>query len=112
VGWYLVIFLFFIWIKNKRFQSLTAVFMAVLLLQTIYIFNKVETKNGDEFIVFNKNRTTLLSEKKAHEITVFTNDSITEKDYLIRSYKVGSFREIVKIDSLQNVYYSNGKKIL
>lgn len=112
VGWYVVIFSFFVWLKNRKYQSLIAVFSGILLLQTIYIFNKIEIKNSDEFIVFNKNRTTLLSDRKTSEISVFTNDSVSENDYLLKSYSVGSFSKIVKTDSLQNFYFSNGKKIM
>ncbi len=112
VGWYVVIFSFFVWLKNRKYQSLLIMFFGILLLQTVYIFNKIEIKNSDEFIVFNKNRTTLLSDRKANEIQIFTNDSLSEKDYLLKSYKVGSFSKIVKTDSLQNFYFSNEKKIL
>ena len=112
LGWYCVVFSFFIWIENRRFSSITAFFFSVLVLQTVYIYNRFEVKNVDEFMVFNKNKTTLLSERKSKEVSVFTNDSITEKDYLIRSYKIGSFSKIIKTDSLQNLYFSNGKKIL
>src|SRR5690606_33556341 len=97
---------------NRKYQSLLIMFFGILLLQTVYIFNKIEIKNSDEFIVFNKNRTTLLSDRKANEIQIFTNDSLSEKDYLLKSYKVGSFSKIVKTDSLQNFYFSNEKKIL
>lgn len=112
VGWYVIIFTFFIWLNNRKFISLVFLFSGIIFLQTIYILNKIETINADEFIVYNKSRTTLLSDRKANKISVFTNDSITEQDYLLRSYKVGSFSSIVKTDSLQNVYYSNNKKIL
>lgn len=112
LGWYVVIFSFFIWLNNRKYQSLIAVFLGVVVLQTVYIFNKIDIKNSDEFIVFNKSRTTLLTERKANQISVFTNDSLSENDYLIKSYKVGSFSKIIKTDSLQNFYYSNGKKIL
>lgn len=112
VVWYLVIFSFFVWLNKRRFWNLALVLSSVLLLQTVYIFNKTETKNANEFIIFNKNRTTLLSDRKADKISVFTNDSLSENDYLMKSYKVGSFSKIIKTDSLQNFYYSNGIKIM
>lgn len=111
LGWYVVIFSFFIWFKSKKHLYLMILLSGVLLLQMVYIFNEIEIKNSHEFIVFNKNRITLLTNRKANEISTFTKGSITEKDYLIRSYKVGSFSKIVKTDSLQNFYFSNGKKI-
>src|SRR5690606_25402285 len=112
LGWYCVIFSFFIWVQNRSFSGMKTLLFSVLALQTIYIYNVVKVKNSDEFIVFNKNRTTLLSDRKSNQITIFANDSLTEKDYLIRSYKIGSFSKIIKTDSLQHLYFSNGKKIL
>src|SRR5690606_21156959 len=112
LGWYCVIFSFFIWVQHRSFSGMKTLFFSVLALQTIYIYNAVKVKNSDEFIVFNKNRTTLLSERRSNEISVFTNDSVTEKEYLIRSYKIGSFSKKIQIDSLQHLYFSNGKKIL
>lgn len=112
LGWYCVIFSFFIWVQNRSFSGMKTLLFSVLALQTIYIYNVVKVKNSDEFIVFNKNRTTLLSERRSNEISVFTNDSVTEKEYLIRSYKIGSFSKKIQIDSLQHLYFSNGKKIL
>lgn len=112
VGWYLLIFTFFSWMKNLKFQNLTLVLSSVLLLQVIYILNKIQITNSSEFIVFNKNRTTLLSSKKTNEISFFSNDSISEKDYLVKSYKIGSFGKIVQIDSLRNFYFFGQKKII
>lgn len=112
VGWYVVIFSFFIRIQNRKFSSLIVLFSGILFLQTVYIFSEIKTKSSNEFIIFNKSRTTLLSDKKAGKITFFTNDSLTEKDYLIRSYKIRSFSKAIRTDSLQNFYFAGNKKIM
>ncbi len=112
LGWYAIIFSFFIWIKNRKFSNIMAFVFSILVLQSVYIYNKFEVINSDEFIVFNKNKTTLLSDRKSNEMMIYTNDSVIEKDFLIRSYKIGSFSKIIKTDSLQHLYFSNGKKIL
>lgn len=112
VGWYMVIFSFFIRLQNRKFSSLIALLSGILLLQTAYIFSKIKVKNSNELIVFNKNRTTIISDKKADKITFFTNDSLTEKDNLIRSYKIGSFSIKTRVDSLQNFYFAGSKKMM
>ncbi len=112
LGWYLLIFTFFIWMKNRKFWILTTVLASILILQTIYIFTQFKINNSHEFIVFNKNRTTLLSDRTGGKITFYTNDSISENDYLTKSYKRGNFSKIEKIDSLQNFFFINGKKIM
>src|SRR5690606_36461754 len=104
LGWYAIIFSFFIWIKKRKFSNIMAFVFSILVLQSVYIYNKFEVINSDEFIVFNKNKTTLLSDRKSNEMMIYTNDSVIEKDFLIRSYKIGSFSKIIKTDSLQHLY--------
>lgn len=112
LGWYLLIFTFFIWMKTRNFLILATMFSSILILQSIYIFTQIKVNNSNEFIVFNKNRTTLLSERIGNNIVFYTNDSINENDYLTKSYKVGSFSKIKSIDSLQNFFFINEKKLM
>lgn len=112
VGWYIIIFSLFALLQSKKFNRLIAVLTGVLFLQIAHIFFKVDAKKSNEFIVFNKNRSTLLSDKKADKITFFTNDSITQDDYLIKSYKLGNPFQTIKIDSLRNFYFTGNKKIM
>lgn len=112
LGWYLLIIMAYIWIKNRNYKSLILVFSSVLLLQSIYTINRVKHNISDEFIVFNKSRSTLLSDKNASDIIFYAKDSIAAKDYVVRSYLIGNFSKSIQISKLQNFYYTDHKKIM
>jgi len=112
LGWYTLIIMMYIWLKNRNYKSLVLVFSSVLLLQSIYTINRAKHNYSDEFIVFNKSRSTLLSDKRASNITFYSRDSIGKKDFLVRSYLIGNFIKSTEISSLQNFYYADNKKIM
>jgi len=111
ITWYLFIFSFFVWISKRKFINLTLVLTSVLILQFVYISKEIERKKSSEFIVFNKNNSTLLAERNGRKIHFFAND-FSSNDFLQKGYALGSFGEITKTDSLRNFYYFNRKKIM
>lgn len=111
-GWYLLITMIYVWIKNRSYKSLMLVFSSVLLLQSIYTINRAKHNYSNEFIIFNKPKTTFLADKRANNTIFYSKDSIAIKDNLVRSYIVGNFVASTQISSLQNFYYINNKKIM
>ncbi len=112
LGWYVLIVMFYIWIKNRDYKSLVLVFSSIILLQGIYTINRFSYDSRDEFVVFNKNRTSLISDKRQGKATFYSKDSLYGKDYLIKSYAIGNFIKSSQISGLLNFYYSNNKKIM
>jgi len=111
VGFYLLLFGFFVWLKTPKFRNLTWVLTSVLLVQSVYIFTKIQTKNASEWLVFNQSKTTLLAERHGTNITFFSNDSLISK-YLSENYSIDNFIEQFDKQPLRNVYFFNGKMIL
>lgn len=112
VGWYLLISMIYIWIKKRNYSSLILVFSSVLLLQGIYTLNRIKYNQGDEFIVFNKSRTSLISRKIANTVTFYSKDTLIEKEHLVKGYSIGNFVKSINTSSFQGFYYSNHKKVL
>lgn len=111
LGYYLLLFSFFIWLKAPKYQNLKRVLASVLIVQSVSIFTKIQTQNTSEWIVFNQNKSTLLAERKGKSITFFSNDSILNK-YLSENYVVDNFIENIGREPIRNVYFFEGKKIL
>lgn len=109
---YLFIFAFFQWFKSKKYQSLVVALSGVILFQLSLIYQKKQTLESSEFVIFYKSKSTLLAYRESDEIKLFSKDSISTKDPLIKSYKIGSFASITSADSLQNFFYLNGNKIM
>jgi competence protein ComEC len=112
---YLVIILIILWIKKPAFKRLTLVFVSILLMQIIFIFQKNESQNNEELIVFNYKKNTIITERIGNAVTVYSNDSIRKNlnsNLVIQSYLVGNFCEVKAKKSLQNLMYFKHQKIV
>ena len=112
---YLVIILIILWIKRPTFNRLTITFASILLLQIILIFQKKETLNNEELIIFNCQKNTIVTERSGNNVTVYSNDSILvnlDNNLLIQSYLVANFCKTKAKKPLQNLWYFKQQKIL
>jgi competence protein ComEC len=80
------------------------------------VFNANYTnEKANEMIVFTKNKTSIITERKGKRISVYSNDSILKNiddNFAIKSYMIANFCKINKKKSISNLYYFKGKKIL
>jgi len=112
---YLVIILLILWLKKPEFKRLTLAFCSIILLQTIFIFQKQETVNKRELIVFSSRKNTIIAERKGANVTIYSNDSILKNlktNSVIQSYLVGNFCKPASKKPLQNLLYFKHQKIL
>lgn len=112
---YLVIIVIVLWVKKPEFKRLFFAFLSIILLQSIFIFQKSETLHKEELIVFNCRKNTIITQRNGDAVTVFSNDSILQnlnKNLLIQSYLVGNFCHVTNKEALQNLMYFKSKKIL
>ena len=112
---YLLIFSLIIWSKKPTFKKLTVSLSALILVQIISIQAKYSSQSKEEFIVFNKKKSTIITERKGDKVTLYSNDSIlktTGDNLILKSYLVANYCKIEKKKSLSNLYYFKDKKIL
>ncbi|GEC78960.1 ComEC/Rec2 family competence protein [Flavobacterium aquatile] len=112
---YLLIFGLVIYSKKPTFNKLTLSLSALILVQIISIQAKYSSQNKEEFIVFNKKKSTIITERKGDKVTLYSNDSIlktTDDNLVLKSYLVANYCKIEKKKSLSNLYYFKDKKIL
>ena len=112
---YFIIFSFVIWAKKPTYNKLMIGLVAVISLQIVAFYAKYESQNVNEFIVFSKKKTTIITERYGNEVALYSNDSIlkTTKDNLaLKSYLVSNFCKIILKKKVSNLYYFKNKKIL
>lgn len=99
--------------KHRTFKWVVMSLIGIICFQAISFYNTYKTQN-DVFIVFNKNRYSLIGQKLNDKLIVHHNlDSLKQTtDNVIKNYKVGESIELVTTDSLQSVYQFNNKTIL
>lgn len=112
---YLAVLLIILWVKMPNFKRLALTFLSIILLQSIFIYQKRETLNNNELIIFSSRKSTIFTERLGSEVTVFSNDSILktiDNNLLIQSYLVGNFCKIKSKQTLQNLMYFKNRKVL
>ncbi len=114
-SWYLIIFSVIIWIKKPTFQKLMVSLAAIITLQLFAFAAKYSSQKENEFIVFSKQKNTIITERHGDKVMLFSNDSILKNandNLALKSYLVANFCKIEKKKPLSNVHYFKNKKIL
>ncbi|MCF6131001.1 ComEC/Rec2 family competence protein [Flavobacterium wongokense] len=112
---YLAVILIILWIKKPKFNRLAIAFLGIVTLQGIFIFQKSDTSNKEELIIFNCRKNTIITERIGKDVTIYSNDSILkgiDNNLLIQSYLVGNFCQIRNKKKLQNLLYFKNQKVL
>lgn len=114
-GLYLVIFSSFIWMKKPSYRKFIVTLFALIILQIIAIPIKYSNEKAEEFIVFNKQRTSIFTERIGDKVTVFTSENFennTNSNLVLKSYLVANYCSIQKKKTIPNLLYFKNKKIL
>jgi competence protein ComEC len=113
IVFYIVIILCVRLFKNHTFNNLRWSLIAILLLQITFIYTTYTTSTS-EFIVFHKNRSTVIGEKLNQNLNLNLNDKHSKilKDKLITNFIVGNGIVSSKVDSLKSIYSIDNKKLL
>lgn len=114
-SFYLLIITFFIFIKTKSYRNLLATIASVILLQSTFIYNKINSEASNEGIVFNVRKNNLITERNGQKVIIYANDSIINNlstNLGIQSYLMGNFSTIAAAKPIDNLMYINSKKVL
>lgn len=100
-------------LKYRSSKSIQWALSAVILVQVVYAFSDYGNAKS-EFVVFQKNRHTLIGVKNQHQLILHSNlDSLQLKsDKILSSYKVGNQIKIFETEQIQDVYQFNEALIL
>lgn len=114
-GLYLVIFSSFIWMKKPSYRKFIVTLFALIILQIIAIPIKYTNEKAEEFIVFNKQRTSIFTERIGDKVTVFSSENLennANSNLVLKSYLVANYCAIQKKKTIPNLLYFKNKKIL
>jgi competence protein ComEC len=110
---YLLIVTLTFWYKKPNFKRLAFALISILCLQSAWLFTKYQNSNN-EFIIFHKNRKTLIAQKTKVSLHTYHNfDSISwSRDKIITNFNVGNFITTNTLDTLKSIYTFKNKTIL
>ncbi len=89
--------------------------MAIILLQLFAFEAKYSSQSENEFIVFSKQKNTIITERHGNKVILYSNYCILKnasEDLTLKSYLVANFCKIQHKKPLTNVLYFKNKKIL
>tara|TARA_R110001583_G_scaffold109032_1_gene257690 strand:- start:1821 stop:3860 length:2040 start_codon:yes stop_codon:yes gene_type:complete len=112
VAIYLFIFLFLKWTERKCYYRVIIVFVSLISLQSILIFEKYSRHSTNEFIVFNDNRSSLITKRIGANISVYSSMDSLNNNYAIKSYLLGTGLKKFKVENFKNLYSFNNETIL
>lgn len=111
---YFLIIATVVWFKKPTYHKLITFFIATLLFQTAYLKTTFDTHNGTELLIFNQQRTSMITIKKGNSVVVHTNDTTcsTTTNSNLKGYLVSKFLQLKQVEPLKNVVYFNGNRLL
>ncbi|OCB75203.1 ComEC/Rec2 family competence protein [Flavobacterium crassostreae] len=112
LGMYLGIVTLVIWIKNYKYKQLILVLLAIIGVQITYFKTQWQIQKQQEWIVYNINRSTLISSRKGTKISLYANQkTIAAKQKVLKPYQIAHFSSIQNIQKIPNFAYFNKHKI-
>ncbi len=102
------------WMKRKTPQLLTF-FIAIVLLQIVFIYEKYHTENSNEIVIFHKTKESIVGVKEGSSLQLlYSIDSINRnKTRFINTYQVGSKTTRNKsTNTIPNLFNYKNKKIV
>ena len=113
VSCYLLIFFSFLWIEKKTHLRLKNALLSLLLVQSVFVYEKWYASSKNELIIFNKSSASLIGDKTGNQLKLFHNsDNISDQNNIIKSYITGNHIDQFKIiDSINKSQLLN-KNIL
>jgi competence protein ComEC len=114
LAFYVVIFIMLKWTEKKNFQRLVLVLVSIMVLQSVFIFEKQRLNAAHDFIVFNKSRESVIGKRLGNKLLIDSSISdISKNEYLIRNYLVGTGLDSISISTeIQNLQHFKNETIL
>lgn len=91
LAWYCVIIFGFLFLIKKRPKKLVFWLISIVIVQFLVFYGDFQKKKKHEFIVFHKNKKSVLGERVGDKLRVFHNldSTMIKQEKILISYKVG-----------------------
>ncbi|MDO9039322.1 MAG: ComEC/Rec2 family competence protein, partial [Lutibacter sp.] len=114
VAFYALLFFGLKWTEKKVFYRFVFALISVVLLQTVFIFEKYRTQSANEFIVFNQSKASTIGKRNGNKIQFSSStDSLKTSSNFKMAYLVGAeLDEMLPSEKIKNLYRFNDETIL
>lgn len=101
-----------LWLKKTTAKRFFGVLFSVILLQLTFFGTKYYHSKKNEAIIFQYPKRTIIAVKHENKVSVYTNDSLINRNYVLKNYLQGSFSSLENIENLSDSYNFNNKTLL
>lgn len=110
---YVLLIALALYLRKMSYGRLARFLLAISLLIGVFIYDEFKTSKN-HFIIFQKNRQTLLAYKNGPHLRVFRNDTAVGalENYPLKAYKVQGNIRVVSEEKLPTVFQYNNRKVL
>lgn len=114
VAFYLLLFFGLKWTEKKVFYRFVLVLISIVMLQTIFVFEKYLAQSTDEFIVFNQSKASTIGQRTGNVIQFSSSaDSLKRSSNFKLAYLVGAeLNEMLPSEKIKNLYRFKDETIL
>ena len=110
---YLMIFAIIICLKKPDFKRLAIALSAIIIFQVSIISSKYHYQNQKEMIVFNNNKSSLITKRIGQKTILYANKKLEKySKTTINQYLVANYSQISLTKQLPKLIYFQNKKIL
>jgi competence protein ComEC len=111
---YAFIFLLFKWTEKRNFNRIVLLFISILIIQGVLIFEKYQMQTTNNFIVFNKSKESMVGIRVEENLEIDTSKNTTDiSNYTLKNYLIGTgIKEKINFNEMQKVYFFNNETIL
>ncbi|PKP12912.1 MAG: competence protein [Bacteroidetes bacterium HGW-Bacteroidetes-3] len=114
IAFYALLFFGLKWTEKKVFFRFVLVLISVILIQTVFVFEKYKLESTKEFIVFNESNSSTIGIRNGNTAQFFASeDSLKTNTNFMTAYIVGSgLDEISPSEKIKNLYFFSNETIL
>ncbi|MBG43938.1 MAG: competence protein [Aequorivita sp.] len=113
LGTYLLIIAIALLLKKMNYHRLVISLLAISVLISIYIYDEF-SYSGNQLVIFQKSKQTLIAYKNGKHLTVFKSDSIsnTSETYPLKSYKIAVNTNSYSEKRIPRLFNYNNRNVL
>jgi competence protein ComEC len=109
---YIIIILLVRWMYKRSYARTAMLLSSLIVFQLAYTLTALRAQSGNEMVIFQNRKATILAVKEAEQIAIYSRDSMVAETSVVKEYSKENFNDTLFMVPLENVMWFNNKRIL
>lgn len=113
IAFYVFILVVFKWTEKPIFKRFVLVLLSILMIQTVFIYEKFKKESNNSFIVFNKSKSTVIGKRLGGVLQIQSSiKDFKMYDNPLKNYVVGTgIDSVLTVHEINNLHHFKGATI-